>query len=203
MSSSIDGKRKVALAVPAVVALVVVGGVSYWTVALSRLPPERLYVEVPVETLSPIVRPGKMGVILLGPPRKELEFAINLYAPGIRPIVWSELRALDRTLSAYARVRFRIDEEGRPTGIQVSAAGFPQVERYLYDVVSTWRYYPYMTGTIELIVNLAGADFQFAIYEANLALNPDLEKRKDVVVKRGQLYYVRGLPTTYIRQLVK
>ncbi|MBN1481078.1 hypothetical protein EH223_01315 [candidate division KSB1 bacterium] len=143
-------------------------------------------------------RPGTQSIVISGPEIREQFFGIDLSAPGIRPLVWQELEALEQT--TWVTIRAQVLENGQlsfsKANNDVKDAGQSAPSLYIQNVLRTWTYFPNKTGTILFYFHVGAVGKKVTIDVSGLKKSPGISA-KIPVVDRG-LHYIKGLNASEI-----
>lgn len=151
----------------------------------------------PPDSLEIPMRPGVQGIVISGPPLRDLYFKINLRAAGIQPINWSELEIIDPTgeVTVQARVTKSGDLQFNRRD-DVKDAGHPDAGRYIVSKLSTWSYEPHKSGWIRFYFNVASRGRKLIIDDRDLQKNSDIPDK--IRVRDGTMHYIDGLESTQV-----
>ena len=138
-------------------------------------------------------RPGIQGIVITGPIIEDLIFDIDLSAAGLKALNWDRLVGIDRT--ARVTIRATVNKRGkllfRRRNNDIKDSGHPDAGRYIEEVLSTWTFFPYKTGTIRFYFNVASKGKKLTIDTRNLEKNSDIPGK--IRVLDGRMFYITGL----------
>lgn len=145
------------------------------------------------DTLVVPPRPGTQSIVISGPEIPGRFFGIDLSAPGIRPIIWQELEALEQT--TWVTIRAKVLENGQlsfsKANNDVKDAGQSAPSLYIQNILRTWSYFPHKTGTILFYFHVGAVGKKVTIDVSGLKKSPGIPA-KVPIVDRG-LHYIKGL----------
>ncbi len=163
----------------------------YRAVVLSGIPIEDADLGNIVEEAPPPERPGTQSLILTGPLIKPLVFALNMRTPGMRSLDWSALNDVDFT--ADVRVTAKVSEDGalkfNPLD-DVYCPGHVKAGEMIGNVMRSWTYSPYKTGTIVFRYNVGAVGKKLTIDVSKLRRREGVDP--DTPLKNGLLYFIDG-----------
>ncbi len=143
------------------------------------------------DTLEVPMRPGVQGIVISGPPLRDLTFEIDLSAAGIKPINWGQLEGMAPKSELIIRAQVLKNGNLLLTQKDVQDGGYPKAGEYLAATISTWKYKAYKNGWIRFKFT-PGATENLLIIDAN-----DLENNAEIPakirVRNGIMHYVNGL----------
>jgi len=146
-----------------------------------------------VDTLRIPPRPGVQGIVITGPILRDLAFDINLQSAGVKRMNWH--RSVDIDKGAVVTVRGKVEDSGRliirrDLG-DILDPGHPSAGEEIERILSSWIYYPHMTGTIRFYFNLPSKGKKLIVDASGLTRVGTIPAK--IEVRKGLLYYIEGL----------
>ena len=173
------------------VLIVSLGLYVYRAIALSKIPVEDADLGSVEEEIILPERPGTRSLVLTGPLIKPLVFAVNMRTPGIKSLDWDALINVDFT--ADVRVTARVEPDGSlefdPID-DVYCPGPAKAGEMVSNVLRSWKYTPYKTGTLIIRFNVGAVGKKMTLDISKLQLREGVDP--DIPLKNGKLYLVNG-----------
>ncbi len=139
------------------------------------------------------IRPGIGDIIITGPERKPLLFAIDL-SSNSNAIDWQKLMSSDPT--ATVTVYGHINKNGIFSIKKLDDAGHTNAGRIISKVMSTWRYTFYKTGKIRFYFNLPSKEAKLIIDISDLQRNSAIANF--ITIHNGMLFNILKLSTNLV-----
>lgn len=162
-------------------------------ILMSQIPVVERTIPQPVtkEEIPVPKRPGTQSIRIVGPPLKVLKFQID-FKRHPRPLDWDHLERIDKR--ADISVAATIDANGNLFIDRVIDKGHPKAGQYIKEILSSWSYLQYKTGSIRFYINVPTRDERrkLQIDLRGLEQNRRFVGYKDLV-KDGMVYYVEGI----------
>lgn len=136
-------------------------------------------------------RPGTQSVRIVGPPQKVLKFQVD-FKRNPQPLDWEYLQRIDKR--ADVMLEGRIDYFGNFHILRVVDRGHPKAGRYVYQVLSSWKFVPYKMGLVRYYFNVPTRmeNMKVQIDARRLKKNFKYIGPGDLL-KDGLMYYIDGL----------
>jgi len=136
-------------------------------------------------------RPGTQSIRIVGPPLKVLKFQID-FKRHPKPIDWTYLEQIDKR--ADISVAATIDDNGKLFINRLIDKGHPKAGQYIKEILSSWSYLQYKTGSIKFYFNVPTRDERRKLQIDMRGLEPNRRfvGYKDLV-KDGMVYYIEGI----------
>ncbi len=165
--------------------------ISYYMIAMSRLPADDGDLGEIKELIILPERPGTLSLVLTGPIIKPLIFAIDLSIPDIQSLDWTALADVD--ITADVKIRANVDPDGSLSFDPVSdviCPGHTKAGEMISRVLQTWSFKPYKVGSIIIRFNVGAIGKKLTIDISKLVLKEGIES--DTPIKIGKLYFVEN-----------
>lgn len=165
--------------------------ISYYMIAMSRLPADDGDLGEIKELIILPERPGTLSLVLTGPIIKPLIFAIDLSMPDIHSLDWTALADVD--ITADVKILANVDPDGSLSFDPVRdviCPGHTKAGEMISRVLQTWSFKPYKVGSIIIRFNVGAIGKKLTIDISKLVLKEGIES--DTPIKIGKLYFIEN-----------
>ena len=136
-------------------------------------------------------RPGTKSIRIIGPPLKVLKFQLDFKRHPL-PLDWDYLERIDKR--ADISVTASIGVNGNIFINKMLDRGHPKAGEYIKEVLKSWHYLQYKTGTIKFYFNVPTRDERRKVIVdlRGLKKNPRFVGYRDLL-KNGLVYFIEGI----------
>ncbi|HDL18590.1 MAG TPA: hypothetical protein ENH29_06010 [Bacteroidetes bacterium] len=183
--------KKIFLIFLGAVALILAVAISYYMIAMSRLPADDGDLGQVEEIEVPPERPGTQSLILTGPIIRPLIFAIDMSKPNIKSLDWAELKSID--LTAEVKIKANVGPDGSLNFNPISdvrCPGHTKAGEMVGRVLQTWAFKPYKEGPITIRFNVGAIGKKLTIDISKLRRKEGVDP--DTPIKVGRLYMIEN-----------
>ena len=184
-----------------IIVLVVSTLLIFRNILMSQIPDIQKTIPQPMakEDLPIPKRPGTKSIRIIGPPLKVLKFQIDFKRHPL-PLDWALLENMDKR--ADISVQATIDVNGNLFINRLLDKGHPKAGQYIREVLASWGYLQYKTGTIKFYFNVPTRDEsrKVQIDLRGLEKNPRFVGYRDLL-EDGMVYYIEGIGLNNIKMI--
>lgn len=171
--------------------LILAAAISYYMIAMSRLPVDDGDLGQVNEIEVPPERPGTQSLVLTGPIIRPLIFALDMSKPNIKSLDWAELKSID--LTAEVKIKATVGPDGalifNPIS-DVRCPGHTKAGEMISRVLQTWAFKPYKVGPVTIRFNVGAIGRKLTIDISKLNRREGVDP--DTPIKVGRLYMVEN-----------